>query len=152
MKGIEDKLKGLGFGFNGLPKPGGSYVSVNIRANIAYVAIQFPIKNETFLYQGRLGGAVTTEDGYKAAELCAMNIMAQMATYVGLEKIKGLNHLDIYYQQTEDWDEGPLVADGASNLFLKMGNDKGRHTRAIFGVAHLPRNFSVGITSSFTIG
>jgi enamine deaminase RidA (YjgF/YER057c/UK114 family) len=151
MKGIEDKLKGLGFGFNGLPKPGGSYVSVNIRANIAYVAIQFPIKNETFLYQGRLGGAVTTEDGYKAAELCAMNIVAQMATYVGLEKIKGLNHLDIYYQQTEDWDEGPLVADGASNLFLEMGNE-GRHTRAIFGVAHLPRNFSVGITSSFTIG
>jgi len=34
--------------------PGGNYVSVNIRENIAYIAIQFPIINETYLYQGRL--------------------------------------------------------------------------------------------------
>ena len=35
--------------------PGGSYVSVNIRGNIAYVAIQFPIVNNDYFYQGRLG-------------------------------------------------------------------------------------------------
>lgn len=49
-----------------ITKPGGSYVSVNIRENIAYLAIQFPILNEEYLYQGRLGYEITTEQGYKA--------------------------------------------------------------------------------------
>lgn len=38
-----------------LPKistSGGNYVSVNVGANITYVAIQFPVTNETYLYQG----------------------------------------------------------------------------------------------------
>jgi len=52
---VIDNLKTLGIAFGDLPKPGGSYVAVNIRANIAYVAIQFPIKEGKFLFTGRLG-------------------------------------------------------------------------------------------------
>ncbi|WP_230407052.1 RidA family protein [Pontibacter cellulosilyticus] len=62
-----------------LPKvstPGGNYASVNIRGNIAYIAIQFPIFNEQYLYQGRLGNEISTEEGYKAMELCALNVLA----------------------------------------------------------------------------
>lgn len=58
------------YGYN-LPNasiPGGSYISVNIRENIAYIAIQFPILNEEYKYQGRLGSEISTEDGFKAME------------------------------------------------------------------------------------
>lgn len=57
--------------------PGGSYSSVNVRENIAYIAIQFPIVNEEYLYQGRLGDEISTNEGRKAMELCALNVLSQ---------------------------------------------------------------------------
>lgn len=131
--------------------PGGSYVSVNVRANIAYIAIQFPILNEESLYQGRLGNEITTKEGYKAMELCALNVLAQVENKIGFDKIIGLNHMDIYFQSGMNWDDSPIVANGASDLFVKVLEEKGQHSRAIFGVEKLPRNFSVGLTATFTI-
>ena len=56
-----EKLNALNLKLPDVSIPGGSYVSVNIRGNIAYVAIQFPIMNGSYLYQGRLGGEISTE-------------------------------------------------------------------------------------------
>lgn len=131
--------------------PGGNYVSVNIRGNIAYIAIQFPILNKEYLYQGRLGNEITTEQGYKAMELCALNVLAQVENKIGFDKIVGLNHIDAYFQSAEHWDDSPIVVNGASDLFVKVLEEKGKHSRAIFGVEKLPRNFSVGLTATFTI-
>ena len=131
--------------------PGGSYVSVNIRGNIAYIAIQFPILNEEFLYQGRLGDEISTEEGYKAMELCALNVLAQVDKKIGFDKIIGLNHIDAYFQSGKDWDDSPIVVNGASDLFVKVLEEKGKHSRAIFGVDKLPRNFSVGLSATFTL-
>ena len=146
-----DNLKKFGLTLPEVSTPGGSYVSVNIRGNIAYVAIQFPIHNETYLYQGKLGQDLNTEDGYKAMELCALNVLAQIDVKVGFDNIVGLNHIDAYYQSAENWDDAPNVVNGASDLFTKILEDKGTHSRAIFGVDKLPRNFSVGLTTTFTI-
>ena len=141
----------LGLELPNVSPPGGNYVSVNIRENIAYVAIQFPILNEEYLHQGRLGTKITTQQGYKAMELCALNVLAQMNKKVGLDKIIGLNHIDAYFQSGDAWDESPKVVNGASDLFAKVLEEKGRHSRSIIGVEKLPRNFSVGLTASFTV-
>lgn len=131
--------------------PGGNYVSVNVRGAIAYVAIQFPIINGTYYYQGRLGDTISTEDGYKAMQLSALNVIAQVEKKVGFDKVLGLNHIDAYYQAGANWDDGPVVVNGASDLFVNVLGEKGTHTRAIFGVDKLPRNFCVGLTASFTL-
>lgn len=132
-------------------KPGGNYVSVNIRGNIAYVAVQFPKINAEFKYLGRLGTELTTDEGYKAAQLCALNVLAQVHDKIGFENIVGLNHMDAFYQAADDWDEAPRLVDGASDLFVNVLGEKGKHSRAIFGVHTLARNFCIGITTSFTI-
>lgn len=147
----EENLEKSGYTLPGVSIPGGSYVSVNIRGNIAYIAIQFPIVNEEYFYQGRLGEKLTTEDGYKAMEMCALNVLAQVDNKIGFNQIIGLNHIDAYFQAAKDWDDSPIVVNGASNLFVKILEEKGQHSRAIFGVERLPRNFSVGLTASFTI-
>ena len=147
----EERLKELGLTLPEVSTPGGSYVSVNIREQIAYVAIQFPILNEEYLYQGRLGESITTEDGYKAMQLCALNVLSQIKAKVGFDRVTGLNHFDAYYQSAEDWDDAPKVVNGASDLFAKVLEEKGTHTRAILGVHKLPRNFCVGLTATFTI-
>lgn len=61
---IHEKIKALGLALPEVSTSGGSYVSVNVRGNMAYVAIQFPIKNGTYVYQGRLGNEISTDEGY----------------------------------------------------------------------------------------
>ena len=84
-------------------------------------------------------------------ELCALNVLAQVDKKIGFDKIVGVNHIDAYFQSGSDWDDSPTVVNGASDLFVKVLEEKGTHSRAIFGVEKLPRNFSVGLTTSFTI-
>jgi enamine deaminase RidA (YjgF/YER057c/UK114 family) len=146
-----NNLKELGLTLPEVSTPGGNYVSVNIRGNIAYLAIQFPINGKEYHYQGRLGSEITTDDGYKAMELCALNVLAQVHAKIGFDQVIGLNHIDAYFQSGEDWDDSPVVVNGASDLFVNVLGDKGAHSRAIFGVDSLPRNFSVGLTASFTL-
>ncbi len=148
---IKEKLKTLNLELPNVSTPGGSYVSVNIRGRIVYVAIQFPILKGELYYQGRLGADLTTEDGYKAMQMCALNVIAQINEKVGFNNIEGLNHLDAYYQSYGDWNDAPKVVNGASDLFLNLLDDKGTHSRAIFGVDKLYGNLSVGLTCTFTL-
>ena len=148
---LYDKLKAHNLELPEVSVPGGNYVSVNIRGNIAYVAIQFPIEDGSYLYQGRLGDKITTAEGYEAMKLSALNVIAQIEAKVGFDNVIGLNHIDAYFQAGKNWDESPEVVNGASDLFVNLLGDKGIHSRAIFGVDTLPRNFSVGLTASFTI-
>ncbi|MEE9362217.1 MAG: RidA family protein [Cellulophaga sp.] len=148
---IKDKLRKLKLELPEVTAPGGSYTSVNIRGAIVYVAIQFPIVNCDYLYQGRLGSEITTEEGYKAMQLCALNVLAHVNDKIGFKNIIGLNHFDAYFQSGKDWDDSPIIVNGASDLFVTILEEKGQHTRAIFGVEKLPRNFCVGLTCTFTI-
>jgi len=147
----QENLAKMGLELPEVSIPGGNYVSVNIRGNIAYIAIQFPIRNGKQIYQGRLGSEIVTEEGIKAMELCALNVLSQVDSKIGFARIVGLNHIDAYFQAADNWDDSPKVVDGASDLFVKVLGEKGKHSRAIFGVEKLPRNFSVGLTASFTI-
>ena len=148
---IQEKLKSFNLELPEVSTPGGSYVSVNVRGNIAYVAIQFPIRNGEYLYKGRLGEEISTEEGYKAMELCALNVLSQLHHKIGFEHIEGINHIDACYQSGKHWDEAPKVVNGASDLFVKVLGDKGQHSRAIFGVEKLPVNFCVGLTVTATL-
>jgi hypothetical protein len=145
------KIVHPGIDITDLPKPGGSYVPVNIRGANGSVAIQLPISESKFFYQGTLGRDVTTEQGYEAARMCAVNVVKQIVTYVSDEQFAGINHLQIFYRCAEDWDEGPRVADGASDFLNEIFGSRGTHTRSIYAVFKLPRNFCVGVNANFTV-
>ncbi len=61
---IQNRLLELGLKLPAPSTPGGNYVSVNIRNDIAYIAIQVPKNGEHWIYKGRLGVELTTEDGH----------------------------------------------------------------------------------------
>ncbi len=134
-----------------VPKPGGNYVPVNIRQNVTYIAIQLPKLGDNWIFKGRIGRELSSGDGYKAFQHCALNVLAHIEKSTGLDKLVGLNHMDAYYQADGEWDDGPNVVDGASDLFVKVLGEKGNHSRAIFEVDRLPRNFAAGITCSLTL-
>ena len=76
-------------------------------------------------------------------QLCAVNVIAQINSKVGFEKVMRLDHIDAYFQAADQWDDAPQVVNRASDLFVNALGEKGVHSRAIFGVDKLPRNFSI---------
>jgi enamine deaminase RidA (YjgF/YER057c/UK114 family) len=145
------KLSQKGLSLPEPPKPGGAYDSVRIVKGVAYVSIQFPFQEDQLHYQGRLGGELTTQDGYQAARLCALNVLAQMHRYVGFASVLALNHLEAYMQTAEGWDDFPKVLDGASRLFWEALGEVGRHSRSLMGVERLPLNAPVALVTTFTL-
>jgi hypothetical protein len=102
-------------------------------------------------YRGRLGKELTTQEGYLAAQLCALNVLAQVHRYAGFGRILDLNHIDSYMQTVVGWDEFPKVLDGASHLFLEALGDAGRHSRSLMGVERLPLDAPVALVASFSL-
>lgn len=139
------------------PRPGGAYLPVRAIGGFAFVAAQFPVATEdvpagTRTWTGRLGADLTTADGVAAAELAALNVLAQIHRAIGFERVAGLARFEAYLQTSPGWSDFPQVVDGASNLFLAaLGPDAGAHARALFGVERLPRDYALELTATFAL-
>lgn len=149
------------------PRPGGAYLPVRAIGGFAFVAAQFPIATPSAdttadrtadprtvarTWTGRLGGNLTTANGVAAAELAALNVLAQIHHAIGFERVAGLARFEAYLQTAPGWNDFPAVVDGASNLFLAaLGPDAGQHARALFGVERLPRDYVLELTATFAL-
>ena len=133
------------------PSAGGAYDPVRVQGGIAYVAIQFPVLDGQWLHRGRLGLEVTTEEGYQAARICALNVLAQLDRTPGLDALAGLNHIQAYMLVVDGWTDFPRVLDGASELLVAALGEVGRHSRSLSGVAHLPGNAPIALTVTATL-
>jgi enamine deaminase RidA (YjgF/YER057c/UK114 family) len=143
------------------PRPGGAYVPVRAIGGFAFVAAQFPVATAAATasaptgartWTGRLGATLTTENGVAAAELAALNVLAQIHHAIGFERVAGLARFEAYLQTAPDWNDFPKVVDGASNLFLAaLGPEAGAHARALFGVERLPRDYALELVATFAL-
>jgi len=151
LMSARDELAAKGITLPSPPKPGGAYEAVRIMGGIAYVAIQFPILNGEWVWRGRLGQEISTEDGYQAARLCALNVLAQLDRLPGLDRIAGLNRIEAHMLTAPGWNDFARVVDGASHLFLEALGDVGCHSRALYGVERLPGNATIALTTTATL-
>jgi len=142
----EEKLKELGIE---LPKPStplASYVPVLRTGNYVYVSGNLPLKDGKLVYEGTIPTDLSEEDGYNAAKIAAINIMAAIKSEIGdLSKVKRIVRLNGFVQCSSDFKMQPKVINGASDLFLEVFGDIGKHTRTVMGVNSLPINSPVEI-------
>lgn len=141
-----EKLSELGYELPTPNAPLASYVPVTRTGNIIYVSGQIS-SNDQGVVAGLLGDNMNVVQGANAAELCAINILAQVvhAAGVPLENVARILKLTVLVASTPDFHEQHLVANGASNLLIAVLGDKAKHARAAFGVASLPRGAAVEI-------
>ncbi|SFV30776.1 Enamine deaminase RidA, house cleaning of reactive enamine intermediates, YjgF/YER057c/UK114 family [Devosia crocina] len=141
-----EKLREYGYELPAPKAPVASYVPVTRSGNLIYVSGQIS-SNEAGVVQGRLGETMNVVQGGNAAELCAVNIMAQIVHSAGiaLSDIKQVLKLTVLVCSDPEFTEQHLVANGASNLFVTVLGDKGKHARAAFGVTSLPLGAAVEI-------
>ena len=135
------------------PAPVGSYVASKIVGKLLYISGQISMNSKSELIKGKLGKDLNTEDGYKAAERCALSILAQAKKILSgdLDKIKSCVKIVGFVNSTNDFIEQPKVINGASDMLVKILKDKGMHTRAAVSVNSLPLGVAVEIDAIFEI-
>ena len=133
--------------------PVGSYVAAKIIGKLLFISGQISIGSDGKLIKGKLGKDLTVEDGYKAAERCALSIVSQVKKACGgdLSKIKQCVKLTGFVNSTEDFTDQPKVINGASDLIAKIFLEKGMHTRAAVSTNSLPLGVSVEVDAIFEL-
>ena len=139
-----------------LPKaadPIGSYLATKKVGNLLYISGQISIDESGNLIKGKLGKELTTDDGYKAAKRCALNIVAQAkkACSDDLSKIKSCIKITGFVNSTNEFTEQPKVINGASDLITSIFGDGGMHTRAAVSTNSLPLGVSVEVDAIFEL-
>ena len=133
--------------------PVGSYVATKIIGKLLYISGQISIGSDGKLIKGKLGKDLAVEDGYKAAERCALSIVSQVKNACGgdLSRIKECIKLTGFVNSTEDFVDQPKVINGASDLIAKIFSEKGMHTRAAVSTNSLPLGVAVEVDAIFEL-
>lgn len=140
MNEVEKKLEALGIVLDAGPDPMANYVSVQKAGNIWFLSGAGPFKNGKPVVVGRLGENMTTEEGYQAARLAGINLLAILKRELGgnWDKLEQIVKLQGFVSSTPDYYEQPLVINGASDLLVEALGDRGRHARTAVGTNVLP--------------
>jgi enamine deaminase RidA (YjgF/YER057c/UK114 family) len=142
----EAKLAELGLNLPGAPAAGGNYLPSVRTGNLLYCAGTISTRDGAMTHTGQVGAEQTVESGYESAKVCALNTLANIKAAVGsLDKIVKLVYVGGYVNAVSGFDNSPAVINGASDLFIAVLGDKGRHARAAVAVAGLPKNSTVEI-------
>lgn len=144
---VADKLKDLGLELPAAAAPVASYVPTVETDNMLFVSGQISFAADGSLIKGRLGADMDVAAGQKAAERCALMILAQVGAALGgnFGRVERVVKLGVFVQCTPDFTDQPEVANGASDLFVKVFGDAGKHARAAVGVPALPRGVAVEV-------
>jgi enamine deaminase RidA (YjgF/YER057c/UK114 family) len=141
-----ERLRQLGYELPQARLPVASYVPVTRLGNMLFVSGQLST-SENGVVTGRLGDTMNVVQGANAAELAALNVLAQVVHNGGidLESIRKVLKLTVFVSATPDFTEHHLVANGASNLIAGTLGEAGKHARAAFGVAGLPLGAAIEV-------
>ena len=135
------------------PAPVGSYVASKIVGKLLYISGQISMNSKGELIKGKLGKDLNTKDGYKAAERCALSILAQAKKILSgnLDEIKSCIKIVGFVNSTEDFIDQPKVINGASELVTSIFGDAGMHTRAAVSTNSLPLGVAVEVDAIFEL-
>jgi enamine deaminase RidA (YjgF/YER057c/UK114 family) len=153
MAQVEQKLAALGIALPTPASPIANYVGFVRTGSLLVVSGQVCLgAGGTLVAKGKLGEAVTVEQGQAAARACAINLLAQIKMAVGdLDNVIRVVRLGGFINSAPTFLDGPKVMNGASDLMVEAFGDKGRHARTTVGVAALPLDAAVEVEGLFEV-
>jgi enamine deaminase RidA (YjgF/YER057c/UK114 family) len=141
---IENRLKELNIELLEAPAPVAAYVPCKRSGNLVFVSGQGPSFNGKENGLGKVGAELTLEEGYRAAQFCGLNLLAQLKKFLGdLDCVKGIVHVKGFVASDNNFYSQPQVINGVSDLMVEVFGEAGRHTRCALGVNVLPGNIPV---------
>jgi hypothetical protein len=141
---IEARLEELGLE---LPAPldvPGNFELVKVFGGVGFVAGHGPFDGTKPLVQGTVGGELTLEEGYEAAKLTALSILASLKQELGdLDRIQHWLRAVVYIQTAPGFHDNAKVANGFSDTIIEIWGDAGRHVRSAPGQGPSPLNIPI---------
>jgi len=142
----EAKLAELGLKLPDAPAAAGSYVPTVRTGNLLYCAGTICALNGRVTHAGQVGKEQTVENGYEAAKICALNTLANIKAALGsLDQVSRIVYVGGYVNAVSGFADSPAVINGASDLFVAVFGEAGKHARAAVAVAGLPKNCTVEV-------
>ncbi len=149
---VETRLKELGITVPAVVPPVANYVPGVISGNFLFTAGQLPMQDGKLTAAGKVGGDVSIEAATEAAQLCALNVLAvAKATLGSLERIKRLVKVVGFINGVPEFADHAKVMNGASDFFVSVLGEAGKHARSSVGMGSLPLNASVEVEAIFEI-
>lgn len=144
---IESRLRDLGLTVPNAVAPVANYVPFVQSGHLVFVSGQVTIGPNGLEYVGQVGKEFTVDQGKAAARLCALNVLTQLkAACAGdLDRVVRIVKVTGFVNAVPGFAQHPEVINGASDLFVEVFGDAGRHARAAVGAGTLPRNVAVEV-------
>ncbi|MFQ5597471.1 MAG: RidA family protein [Nitrospiria bacterium] len=136
---FEGKLQSLGFTLPPPPKPLASYVPVVRSGPYLFLSGMLPLVDGKLVLSGKLGQALSAEQGKEAARIALFNALAVIRAEIGsLNLITQIVRMAVHVASSSDFTQQPAVANGASDLLAEIFGDAGHHARLALGAVSLP--------------
>ena len=138
-------LKELGIELPQVVKPLASYVPAVRTGNLVYTAGQLPFAGKKLARTGKVGVAVSPEEGRVLARICALNGLAAVDSLVGIDAVTKVVKVVGFVACAPGFHGQPGVINGASDLLCEVFGDRGVHARSAVGVSELPLDAPVEV-------
>ncbi|MCF2134650.1 MULTISPECIES: RidA family protein [Mycetohabitans] len=145
MSNVYDQLKTLGIELPTAGAPAAAYVMSAQAGKTVFLSGHIAKRNGQ-VWTGKLGDTIGTAEGQQAARSIAIDLIATLHAHVGdLNHVKRIVKMMSLVNSTPDFTEQHLVTNGASELFVTVFGERGKHARSAFGVAQIPLGACVEI-------
>jgi enamine deaminase RidA (YjgF/YER057c/UK114 family) len=145
QQNVYDKLKSIGIELPTALTPAAAYVMCAQTGNTVYVSGHIARKDGK-PWVGKLGSTMSTEEGQKAARAIAIDLLATLHAFTGdLNRVKRIVKVMSLVNSTLEFTEQHIVTNGASEFFVDVFGEAGKHARSAFGVAQIPTGACVEI-------
>lgn len=142
----EEKLHELGIKLPNPPTPGGNYLTHRRTGQVLILAGIISFDSTGQQWTGQIGDSRSLDDGYAAAKVCGLNVLATIRQITGtINAVENFLYLGGYVNAVPGYGQSPSVINGASDLFVLVYGESGQHARAAVAVAGLPKNATVEI-------
>jgi enamine deaminase RidA (YjgF/YER057c/UK114 family) len=146
VTGPAERLAALGLTLPPVTAPVAAYVPAVRSGGYVYVSGQVPVADGKLTATGKVGGEVSASDAAGMARTCALNALSAAASVAGgLDKIRRIVKVTGFVASAPGFSGQPQVVNGASELFLEVFGEQGKHARSAVGVAELPLNAPVEV-------
>ena len=147
MSKAEKRLAELGLVLPQPWSPRGKFLPFRRDGETVFLSGQICETDGAVVLEGPVGGDTTAEAAKEAAKVCALNLIhcLKEACNGDLDRVEEVIRLGGYVNCVPGFAKSPWVIDGATELFIDVFGEAGRHARTAIGVAGLPGNAAVEV-------
>jgi enamine deaminase RidA (YjgF/YER057c/UK114 family) len=146
VSGAAERLAALGLTLPPVAAPVAAYVPAVRTGNYVYVSGQLPLVDGKLQATGKVGASIGAQEAAALARICALNGLAAAAGAAGgLDAIARIVKVTCFVASEPTFTGQAQVANGASEFFIEVLGDAGRHARSAIGMAVLPLDSPVEV-------